>query len=357
MIPIKNLYYMLSYAFQNLKENGYKKFAEEEFENAADLLAAILIKGVSIQLKQGLARDYIVETEPLTKLRGKIEIAESIRTNSMQKMQFVCSYDEYSSNTKMNRILKATMSLLLGADINYERKKELKKLLIYFNGFDTISLNRIDWHFRFNKNNQSYRFLMSICNLVVDGLLQTQEDGSRRLMDFLDEQGMCRLYEKFILEYYHKHYPHISPASVSLKWPVENGYDELLPKMRTDVTLKNDNKVLIIDAKYYERSTQVFYDKHTVHSANLYQIFTYVKSKEFEMRTEAHEAHEVSGMQKMPYEVSGMLLYAKTDDTHQPDPKEPYLMSGNKIMVRTLDLNCDFDQVKKQLDDIIKELF
>ena len=344
MIPIKNLYYMLSYAFQNLKENGYKKFAEEEFENAADLLAAILIKGVSIQLKQGLARDYIVETEPLTKLLGKIEIGESIRTNSMQKMQLVCSYDEYSSNTKMNRILKATMSLLLGADIEPERKKDLKKLLIYFNGFDSISLNRIDWHFRFNKNNQSYRFLMSICNLVVDGLLQTQEDGSRRLMDFLDEQRMCRLYEKFILEYYLKHYPHISPASASLKWPVENGYDELLPKMRTDVTLKNGNKVLIIDAKYYERSTQVFYDKHTVHSANLYQIFTYVKSKEFEMRTE-------------PHEVSGMLLYAKTDDTHQPDPKEPYLMSGNKIMVRTLDLNCDFEQVKKQLDDIIKELF
>ena len=66
--------------------------------------------------------------------------------------------------------------------------------------------------------------------------------------------------------------------------------------------------------------------------------------------------HEVSGVRKMPYDVSGMLLYAKTDDIHQPDPQEPYLMSGNKIMVRTLDLNCDFDQIKKQLDDIIKEL-
>ena len=62
-------------------------------------------------------------------------------------------------------------------------------------------------------------------------------------------------------------------------------------------------------------------------------------------------------MRKQPNRVSDMLLYAKTDDTHQPDPKEPYLMSGNKIMVRTLDLNCDFEQVKKQLDDIIKELF
>ena len=342
MIPIRNIYYMLSYAFQNLKENGYKKIAGEDFDNIADLLAAILAKGVSIQLKQGLSRDYIEETEPLTKLRGKIEISESIRTNSMQKLQLVCSFDEFSANTKMNRILKATMRLLLSADIEPESKKELKKLLIYFNGFEHIDLNRVDWHFRFNKNNQSYRFLMGICNLIVDGLLQTQEDGSRRLMDFLDEQRMCRLYEKFILEYYVKHYRHLCPASASVDWPVENGYNELLPQMRTDVTLTNGNKVLIIDAKYYERSMQVFYDKHTVHSANLYQIFTYVKSKDFEMRKE-------------PHEVSGMLLYAKTDDTHQPDPKEAYLMSGNRIMVRTLDLNCDFAQIKQQLDKIVQD--
>ena len=124
--------------------------------------------------------------------------------------------------------------------------------------------------------------------------------------------------------------------------PVENGYDELLPKIRTDVTMINGNKVLIIDAKYYERSTQVFYDKHTVHSANLYQIFTYVKSKEFEMRKEQHE-------------VSGMLLYAKSDDTHQSDPKEAYLMSGNKIMVRTLNLNCNFTQIKQQFDKIVQD--
>ena len=59
-------------------------------------------------------------------------------------------------------------------------------------------------------------------------------------------------------------------------------------------------------------------------------------------------------MRKQPNRVSSMLLDAKTNDTHQLDPKEAYLMSGNKIMVKTLDLNCAFDQ-KKQLDDIIKE--
>ncbi|MEE1046352.1 MAG: 5-methylcytosine-specific restriction endonuclease system specificity protein McrC, partial [Clostridia bacterium] len=44
MIPIQNIYYMLSYAFQVLKEQGYKNVATEHFENMADLCAAILNK-------------------------------------------------------------------------------------------------------------------------------------------------------------------------------------------------------------------------------------------------------------------------------------------------------------------------
>lgn len=52
MIRIQNIYYMLSYAFQVLNEDGYKQVATEEFENAAELCTAILIKGVSSQLKR-----------------------------------------------------------------------------------------------------------------------------------------------------------------------------------------------------------------------------------------------------------------------------------------------------------------
>ncbi|MED9948111.1 MAG: 5-methylcytosine-specific restriction endonuclease system specificity protein McrC, partial [Peptacetobacter hiranonis] len=60
MIKIQNIYYMLAYAFQILKSDVYSFCETEEFENAADLLAAILEKGISIQIKKrGLKRDYV----------------------------------------------------------------------------------------------------------------------------------------------------------------------------------------------------------------------------------------------------------------------------------------------------------
>ena len=48
--------------------------------------------------------------------------------------------------------------------------------------------------------------------------------------------------------------------------------------------------------------------------------------------------------------VSGLILYAKTDETVQPD--STYLMSGNRISVKTLDLDCDFSNVAAQLNKI-----
>ena len=48
MIPIQNVYYMLSYAFQVLNEQGYKNIATEQFQNTAELMAAILEKGIAL---------------------------------------------------------------------------------------------------------------------------------------------------------------------------------------------------------------------------------------------------------------------------------------------------------------------
>lgn len=340
MIRIQNIYYMLAYAFQVLNEQGYKSIATEAFDNTAELCAAILTRGIKIQIKRGLGKEYMSRTESLTSLRGKIDITESIKTQALQRRQLVCSYDEFSVNSFMNRIIKSTILLLLRADITKTRKKELKKLLVYFDDVDPIDLHSVNWNMQYNRNNQTYRMLIGICYLIVKGLLQTQSDGTTKLMDFLDEQRMHRLYEKFILEYYRKEYPQITANAAQIPWQLDDDMGAMLPVMQTDIMLSFGEKTLIIDAKYYEHSTQVQYDKHTLHSGNVYQIFTYVKNKEAELADKTHE-------------VSGMLLYAKTDEDIYPENE--YRMSGNRIEVRTLNLDSDFPMIKAQLDGIVQK--
>lgn len=337
MIPIRNVYYMLSYAFQSLKSTGIVDVDLEDFDNADKLYAEILIRCVKSQLRRGLGRNYKSKEEITSSIKGKINVSESIKTQSINRRQLACLFDEFSPNTRLNQIVKSTLMLLLYSDISIVQKREIRKLLVFFSEVDNIEVTRIDWSFSYNRNNQEYQLIIGICRIVIDKQLQTQKSGYSKLPEYMDEQKMSHLYEKFILEYYRKHYPELNPSASYIDWQLDSEDDGMLPTMKSDITLQKDNKVLIIDAKYYSHTTQLQYDKHTYHSSNLYQIFTYVKNKD-------------QGFDSINHTVSGMLLYAKTDEEIIPD--STYSMSGNKISVKTLDLNQEFTSIAARLDSI-----
>lgn len=104
----------------------------------------------------------------------------------------------------------------------------------------------------------------------------------------------------YMYEYYNKTFPKLSVKASQMSWALDDGLGIMLLVMQSDITLSKDKNVLIIDAKYYFHTTQKLFDKHTIHSYNLYPIFTYVKNKDMEYKDDKHT-------------VSGMLLYAMTD--------------------------------------------
>lgn len=343
-IIINNVYHMLSYAFQTLNQEIYDDVTLESFDEMYNLLAAILAKGVGLQLKQGLYKEYISRQEELPVMRGKINIPGTIKNKLARERVLTCDFDELSENNTLNQILKTTVMLLLrNRKVQAKYKDDLKKKMLYFSNVDIIEPTGIKWSsIRFQRNNQTYRMLVSICQLIVEGMLITTDKGDYRLASFLDEQRMCRLYEKFILEYYKKHYPELTVSASQIPWSLDDGVGTMLPVMQSDIHLQRGNTVFIIDAKYYSHTTQVQFDKHTIHSNNLYQIFTYVKNRSYQFGEEENT-------------VSGMLLYAKTEEEIQPD--NVYQMHGSQISVKTLDLNLPFEEIASQMDRIVETHF
>lgn len=335
---------MLSYAFTTLNHGGFEEIAVEKFENAQNLFAAILAKGISKQLKQGLYREYLSHREDISVVRGKIHMPGTMQNRFARKRILTCEYDELSENNLFNQILKTTAVILLRhANVDAEYKNSLKKQMLFFSNVDVIAPENIRWSaIRFQRNNHTYRMLICLCQLILEGMLLTTDSGEYKLATFLDKQHMSRLYEKFLLEYYAKECPQVKAAASQIPWALDDGIGTMLPLMQSDIMLTRGSQVLIIDAKYYTHTTQVRYDVHKLHSNNLYQIFTYVKNKEAEFAGR-------------PHTVSGMLLYAATDETIQPN--NSYLMSGNKISVRTLDLNRNFSEIAAQLNAIVDEHF
>lgn len=340
MIKIQNIYYMLAYAYQSLTITTNLKVGIESFEYAEDLFASILSKGLARQIKMGLCNDYVSETEELITPKGKIILSETIRNKVRQKKAVICQSDNYIENTYLNQILKTTAILLLrSTNVSKDHRQALKKVLLYFTNVEEINPYRVEWkRLTYNRNNVSYRMLINICYLVIEGMLMTDDDGNMKLNQFIDDQRMSTLYERFILMYYKKHYPHYKVSKSQIPWDSDDGIVDLLPRMKSDIMLEYKGKTLIIDAKYYGESlqTNTMYGNKTIHSNNLYQIYAYVKNKDVE---------------KQGY-VSGMLLYARTNGEN---PDNEYRLGGNKISVKTLDLQCDFASICSQLNSIAEK--
>lgn len=340
-ILIKNIYYMLSYAFSSLRTVCNESVETEEFENIHDLLSVILYKGISNQIKRGLNKEYLRHVEPLSLLRGKINIADSIKQNTIIKSSLVCEFDEFSENSLLNQVLKSVCILLIKkGNIEKDNKKRLKKILLYFSNVDEIEIDNINWKaISYHRNNATYKMLIHICYLIVKGLLIKTNSGDLVLSKWFDEQKMYSLYEKFVLEYYKKHYPELSASAPYIDWDLDDECDKtFLPVMQTDITLKYNNKYLIIDTKFYSSILNENYGKLSISSGNLYQIYAYVKNKD----------KDNTG------NVSGMLLYAKTTEDLTPD--QDYKIGGSIISVKTLDLNQDWHKITLQLN-VIAENF
>ncbi len=341
-ILIKNIYYMLTYAFQILRQSNYDDIAAEDFENIHDMFAAILGKGVAQQLKHGLYREYVNKSDNLTTLRGKLDIQGTIKNKLQHRQKLYCDFDELSENNLMNQVIKTTMTLLIKqGNVKIENKSVLKKDLLFFDSVDYIEPSEIKWdRIQYQRNNQSYKMLLNICRLVIEGLLLSTEQGMIKMATFLDDQRMSHLYEKFILEYFRYHHPELRANPEQVQWNLDDDNDMWLPNMITDITLKSkDGRVLILDAKYYGQQMQSNFDVQTYRNANLYQIFTYVKNWD----------------KAQTGKVSGMLLYAKTSEEFQP--ANQFSMGGNKIAVGSLDLNLPFNEIAGQLEKIVTEYF
>lgn len=336
---------MLSYAFQVLKQSNYESVAAEDFEKVQDLFAAILAKSVAKQLKQGLYREYVTQHEVLSVMRGKLDMPQTVRQRIQRNQKLACEFDELSENNLFNQILKTTIHYLVkDSGVSKEYKIALNKLLVFFDGVSPLEPSSIEWsRLHYQRNNKNYEMLLNICYFVIDGMLQTTEKGQYRMTAFSDEH-MARLYEKFILEYYRQHHTYLSEVTAAqVKWDLQGDNDDMmirfLPVMQTDIFLRKDEKILLLDAKYYGKTLQKQYDKYTLHSGNVYQIYTYVKNQD----------------KNNTGNVAGILLYAKTQEVITPDCM--FNMGGNQIGAKTLDLNHDFKWISLQLDKIAEQFF
>lgn len=332
-VLIKNIYYLMSYAFNMLDVREYCMLETEDFSEMEDLLSAILLMGIESQRRRGFERDYQSIDDQGWRIKGRIDIRHTMQLQLSGRSEASYVYDEYTENTLFNQILKTCALILSGNDkVNVSRRQRLHGALAYLQHVSPISNpERISWsRIRFHRNNRSYQLLMSICYLILQQQLMGESKGERHLAMFDDVQAFSSLFERFLLNYYKHHFLQLHPKGQKPISPVVDA-PSFLPTMFEDVVLTHKNKTLILDAKCYGKILSMRFNQKRLSAEHVRQIYYYA----------SHTG--------TPDNTTALLIYAGTEKDHIT---ETWHDQNYRLGCVTLDLNQAFDKIRSQLDAI-----
>src|ERR1017187_7624164 len=176
-IPIRNIYYLLSYAWDLLEEANELAVGIEHLPRVEDLLARILIHGTRRLLRRGIDHGYIPQADILATVRGRIDFGVSTRRLLLEHGKVQCDFEEFLPDLLHNRILKETLKAL-GAytELDSGQRSEIRAVLRRMDGISPLHIRMS--HFaqvRLHRNNAHYRLLMHLCELVHENLLVNEE--------------------------------------------------------------------------------------------------------------------------------------------------------------------------------------
>ncbi|WP_087974837.1 5-methylcytosine restriction system specificity protein McrC [Oceanobacillus rekensis] len=336
LVPIKNIYYMLVYAWDHPHEKDFISVFEEDEKDLLNLLSKILLMKVKALIKKGFYKEYIEKQEEAGIIKGKILFKESLQTFTYKRGKLHISEEDMSYNIPHNQLIKSTLYYLVGQEeLKKEYKEEIINILTYFADISLIKVNlRLFNEVNLHRNNQHYQFLLNVCRFIWENALLHEGSSESQFQDFTREhQQMARLFENFIKNFYRKELPGSTAKSESFYWPAEGENVNYLPNMKTDISLEFSNQKTIIDTKFYKDIFGIHWGKESVRSAHLYQLFSYLKNDEFYSGTKAN----------------GILLYPKVDQTVNLS----YRMHEFDIKIFTLDLTQHWSKIHERLLEIV----
>ena len=338
-IPVQNLYYLLCYAWNHLKQGEIVDVSKVPSTELVDLFAVVLCQGVEHLARRGLEQGYIGHEEDLAGVRGRIDVLRSGRRFLLAHGRAACSFDELSPDTLPNRILKSTLRLLSQVpDLHGDLKKHVKLLRQSLPGITEIPVTgHIFRLVQLHSNNRFYRFLMSVCKLIQESALIDPVSGIYQFRDFIrDERAMARVFEDFLFNFIRLEIPAWDVKRELIDWKAVSVTDPsliFLPKMRTDISLSRGAERKIIDAKYYHRTMTEYWGAEKVHSGNLYQLMSYLTNS---MGNEGEN-------------LTGMLIYPQVDKA----VNEVYQIQGFDVAVCTINLDQPWQGVRSDLTRLL----
>lgn len=341
-IPIRNIYFLLLYAWAQFPPGPVAPAGIDQSPDVPNLLANLLATGIRRLLRRGLDRGYSTFTEELIGLRGRLRIDTMIKECTQLKGTAICDFDDLTHDVLQNQILKATVAELARCPAVEERiRHDLR--IVGRRLRDVRDLRLTASCFRqlvISGNNREYLFLMQLCEFVYWSLMPERGGTGARFQQVLDDElRMSAVFENFLRNFFRLHRVDYRVRSEASEWNVTDATQEdlaLLPRMLTDITLRNSERTIIIDAKYYRKPLAAGPYGERVRSQHLYQLLTYLQ----------HER-----VREPAKHLCGMLIYPDVGRSL----RLKYRLLNIPVIVATVDLGKEWQEITHDLSALLNE--
>lgn len=278
-----NLLYMLSLTRKiPVEERDLAALARQRMP-LLDALIRIFVERLFAELLRGLDHAYFHREENLPRLKGKLLMTEQVRRNVADWGRHFVAYDEFVSDTWLNRIIKATCRQLLDMTSLIGNQKRLRETLVLLEEISDVQI--ASHHFdkvHLTRNTERFRTILDFCRMVLLRQSPLAKVGPDRSFSLL--LPMEKLFEEFIAAFIRKHASHfgLAPAEVHpqarnrLAYLVRKGAERKF-QLRPDIVIDgtNGNPRLIIDTKWKYLMSDIEDSKNGVPQADMYQLYAY----------------------------------------------------------------------------------
>ncbi|MDQ4141959.1 MAG: hypothetical protein M3142_15740, partial [Bacteroidota bacterium] len=338
-IPIQNIYYLLSYAWDKIDwQPTPESIGSETGGDPVNLLASMLLPEVQHLLVQGLTTDYKAQKQQVRGIKGKLLLNETFRHNLKSASgQTICSVEELSPDILPNQIIKTTLlELQQTIGLSTDLHKKISAFLPAFSLVQALpTTSKISVPEQLPRYQLArYRFVLNCCVFIRQNLLPASDGEEYALKSFLkDKKQMAAIFEAFVRNFYRREQTEFLVKSEKVDWKsgeqTEDAKD-YLPAMYTDISLQSTERKIIIDTKFYKKALLSHYQKEILHSKHLYQLFAYLQN---------------SSLTHSGQTLEGILLYPVVNKELNLE----YKLCGNRVRICTLNLNQPWINIKKDL--------
>lgn len=354
-IPVRNVWLLMLYASRLYQElpSRQRYGTEENPDDIPDLVAEILTHAVERRIRRNLTLEFHRSRADLTRVRGRIDTLRTERRSLLRQGKIACSFDELTTNTPRNRLVKAALNGLRGSvrdELLGRRCRRLAAALDRAGVGDETSADIRSRSLRgaltAGRANAEDRQMLAAAELAFRLSLPTEDPGRAHLpAPGKDETWARRLFEAAVGGFYSTV---LGPRGWSVTrgkwiyWPIEtqtSRIDAIMPQMKTDIVLESppddvhgQRHRTIIDTKFTKILKPGPFRAQALKSGYIYQMYAYLRSQE-------------SASDPRSLDSSGLLLHPSVGE----DINESAVIQGHTIRFATVDLAADSTAIRARL--------